>query len=114
MSPDASASSRWATAPMQGTARRVTTIYKQLIALRQLLLAQGHVVKMALLILGNDGSITKAIKSFRQNSASPGRPSDGLLIYLSDQAVHVLHRIIKTRRQLEHASTTERLRPDPP
>ena len=83
-------------------------------ALRQLLLAQGYIVKMALLILGNASSVYKS-NHILLTELIVARPMvKKLLVHLSGHAMHSLHNSIRTRRQLVHASTAERLRPDPP
>ena len=82
-------------------------------ALRQLLLAQGYIVKMALLILGNADFVYINYQILLTELAV-AQPTVELLVHLSGHAIRLLHKTIRTRRQLDHASTAESLRPDPP
>ena len=76
--------------------------YEQHAQLKSLLLARGHTVSVLPIVLGNTGSVyttnADVLRALGVNRATKER----LLTSLSIHAVISMHKIIRTRRQLEH------------
>ena len=88
--------------------------YEQHAQLKSLLLARGHTVSVLPIVLGNTGSVyttnADVLRALGVNRATRER----LLTSLSIHAVTSMHKIIRTRRQLEHQCIQQLRRPDPP
>ena len=79
-----------------------------------LLAARGYAVELVPIILGSMGSIYRSVdESLRRLGVAPARVP-ALLHALTLHAMQYVHKIIRTRRQLEHSSRQQQQRPDPP
>ena len=71
-------------------------------------------MRVAPIILGSMGSVFKSNEREIMTLGASRTECQHLLVKLSEHAVRNLHKIVKTRRQLEHSSRQARLRPEPP
>ena len=78
-----------------------------------LLAAEGHHVTQEVILLGSAGSVYKSTEASLAALGVDKATVHKLLAALSDHAISALHKLIKTRRQLEHSRSQRRTPPDP-
>ena len=81
--------------------------------LRRLLLAKGHTVRYLPIIVGNAGCTYKSGEQALLALGISHPNVQKLHTRLMEHAITCLHKIVRTRRQLEHACQHPRLPPDP-
>ena len=84
--------------------------------LQSLLMDKGFKVTCLPIILGNSDAIYSTTESSLLQHGISHKAAQSLMLKLSDHAARYLHKLIKTRRQLEHpgSHTYVRESPDPP
>ena len=81
--------------------------------LKTILLSKGHTVRYLPIILGNAGCTYKSGEQALLDLGISRSNVQKLHTRLMEHAISYLHRIVRTRRQLEHSCSHPRRPPDP-